>query len=124
MLAATSLSPAQDEKRELSKYDVIGPYKIVKFASGPKTDQLEAEIREFLWTHWRQHRRGPQRAIRTNREAAEVAGGRGDGKLGERETLREGNHPCQQNGQAPHVNPTDRAPSAFRCEFSDRPFWW
>jgi hypothetical protein len=58
VLAATSLSLAQEQKRDLSKYDAIGPYKIVKFASGPKTDQSEAEIREFLWTHWRQHRRG------------------------------------------------------------------
>ena len=64
LLTATSLSLAQGQKRDLSKYDIIGPYRLVAFASGPKTDQPEGEIRDFLWTHWREHRRGTVTATR------------------------------------------------------------
>lgn len=57
VLAAVPL-PAQGQNRDITKYDHIGPYKLVKFATTPTTDQVEAEVRDFLWTHWREHRRG------------------------------------------------------------------
>jgi hypothetical protein len=58
VLATSSLAFAQEQRRDLSDYDVIGPYKIMKIVSGPDTDRLEGQIRDFLWTHWRQRRRG------------------------------------------------------------------
>ena len=58
VLTANALASAQGEYRDLSTYDVIGPYKILIIVSGPDTDRLEGQIREFLWTHWRQERRG------------------------------------------------------------------
>jgi len=57
LVAAASLI-AEGQKRDVTKYDHIGPYKVVGFASTPKTDQDEGEVRDFLWNHWREHRRG------------------------------------------------------------------
>jgi hypothetical protein len=57
VLAAVALAPALAQKRDLSKYEVIGPYKIALFAYGPETDRLEGEVRDLLWTHWRRHKR-------------------------------------------------------------------
>jgi hypothetical protein len=49
---------AGGQKRDIAKYDRIGPYKLVKFAATPKTEQVEGDVRDFLGTHWREHRRG------------------------------------------------------------------
>jgi hypothetical protein len=57
-LASVALAPAQGQQRDLSKYEVIGPYNVVLFAHGPKTDHLEGEVRDFLWSHWQQRTLG------------------------------------------------------------------
>ena len=49
---------AQGQERDLTRYDHIGPYNLVKFAATPKTDQVEGEVRDFLWNHLQEHRRG------------------------------------------------------------------
>ena len=49
---------AQNEKRDLSQYDTIGPYNILAFASTTESEHKDGEIRDFLWTHWSQHKRG------------------------------------------------------------------
>lgn len=43
--------------RNLSSYDVIGPFS-TNFAAHRDSHRAEAQVREFLWEHWRQHRNG------------------------------------------------------------------
>lgn len=57
-LAESHLLSAHEPPRDISQYEVIGPYKMTAFGGEPETIRLGGLIREFLWTHWRQHRRG------------------------------------------------------------------
>jgi len=57
-LLATSFTLAGDETRDLSQYEVLGPYHIQGIASRPEDYQVEGRVREFLWAHWRHHKRG------------------------------------------------------------------
>ena len=46
------------DDRNLSQYDAIGPFTIQSVSSNREADRLNGQVREFLWTHWRQHQRG------------------------------------------------------------------
>jgi hypothetical protein len=48
----------QTEMRDLSGYDRAGPYTIELRLETQARNRLEAEIREFLWSHWHQRRLG------------------------------------------------------------------
>jgi len=52
------------EARDLSQYDVIGPFTIDYVRSFRETEPMDAQVRDFLWSHWRQHRRGTVFVIR------------------------------------------------------------
>jgi len=56
MLVSSCALVGADESRDLSQYEVAGPYMIQSVR--PEADRLSGQVREFLWTHWRQHRRG------------------------------------------------------------------
>ena len=56
MLASSCALVGAEDSRDLSQYEVAGPYTIQ--SSTPAADHLSGQLREFLWTHWRQHRRG------------------------------------------------------------------
>ena len=56
MLAGSCILAGADKSRDLSQYDVAGPY-LIQYGT-PEADRLSGQMREFLWTHWRQHRRG------------------------------------------------------------------
>ena len=72
MLASSCTLAGAGESRDLSQYEVAGPY-LIQYAR-PDADRLSGQLREFLWTHWRQHRRGtvvathffPDGSIRTS----------------------------------------------------------
>jgi hypothetical protein len=51
-------SAATDEQRDLSKYDSIGPFRIIYYSLTADVQRHEAAIRDFLWEHWRQRRKG------------------------------------------------------------------
>lgn len=57
LLLANLPAPAADPPRDLSHYDVAGPYKLDYGQPRAEHEHLKGQIREFLWTHWRQHRR-------------------------------------------------------------------
>ena len=58
LLLAGLSTLAADQPRDLSHYDVAGPFNL-SFGQPPaERDRMEGRLREFLWTHWRQHRRG------------------------------------------------------------------
>ncbi len=48
----------QTQMRDLSRYDKAGPYTIELELDTQARNKLEAEIREFLWSHWHQRRLG------------------------------------------------------------------
>jgi hypothetical protein len=55
--------PAQPRaKRNLVLYDKAGPYSIDNEPPWEKRDRFTAEIRGFLWEHWREHRLGQVKA--------------------------------------------------------------
>lgn len=56
MLVSSCALVGADESRDLSQYEVAGPY-LIQYVT-PEADHLSGQLREFLWTHWRQHRRG------------------------------------------------------------------
>jgi hypothetical protein len=58
LLLASVPTLAADKPRDLSQYDVAGPYEIGYGQPTAGYDGLEGQLREFLWTHWSQHRRG------------------------------------------------------------------
>jgi hypothetical protein len=49
--------PACGAQRNLSGGDVLGPLTIPAYES-ESTHKTHAELRSFLWNHWREHRRG------------------------------------------------------------------
>lgn len=55
-LMVVGLSQAQSKSRDLSAYDVIGPFNL-PIRSGDDSPE-QGRIRAFLWDHWRQQRRG------------------------------------------------------------------
>jgi hypothetical protein len=58
-LLVISFGFGDDELRDLSSYDVIGPFDIFYGASNHKeVVRVTGQVREFLWDHWRQHKRG------------------------------------------------------------------
>jgi len=57
-LFAGLLTLAADPPRDLSQYDVAGPYEISYGQPSAEYERLRGQLREFLWTHWRQHRHG------------------------------------------------------------------
>jgi hypothetical protein len=58
MLFAGSHATKALQPRDLSRYDVVGPFKIDYHSLRQAPEPLEARLREFLWTHWREHRLG------------------------------------------------------------------
>jgi hypothetical protein len=64
VLAESPRVSAHEHPRDTSQYDVIGPYQMTAFGGEPETIRLDGLIREFLWTHWRRHRRGTVVATR------------------------------------------------------------
>jgi hypothetical protein len=58
VLIVGSESFAHNHLRDLAQYEVAGPYQILAFSLTPEAANLDGQVREFLWTHWRQHRRG------------------------------------------------------------------
>jgi hypothetical protein len=50
-----SSSLQQAKMRDLSRYNQAGPYSIELKLDTQTRNKIEAEIREFLWNHWRQH---------------------------------------------------------------------
>lgn len=57
LLLASLPTLAVEQPRDLSRYDVAA-YKISYGQPTAEYDRLEGQLREFLWTHWRQHRLG------------------------------------------------------------------
>lgn len=53
-----SSSLLQGNMRDLSRYDRAGPYAIELKLDAQARAKLEADIRGFLWNHWRQRRLG------------------------------------------------------------------
>jgi hypothetical protein len=49
-LASSCTLAGADESRDLSRYEVAGPYLIQD--ARPDADRLSGQLREFLWTHW------------------------------------------------------------------------
>ena len=58
LLIASLPTLAAEQPRDLSHYDVAGPYEISYGQPTAGYEHLEGQLREFLWTHWRNHRRG------------------------------------------------------------------
>jgi hypothetical protein len=53
-----SKSSEQRVRRDLSAYDIAGPYSIDNEPPWEKRDRIAGEIRGFLWEHWRERRLG------------------------------------------------------------------
>jgi hypothetical protein len=58
LLLATLPTQAADPLRDLSQYEVAGPYKMSFGQPHAEYERLEGQLREFLWVHWRRHQRG------------------------------------------------------------------
>ncbi len=57
-LATSSQTFAHHQPRDLAQYEVAGPYQIQSLSLTPEAERLDGQVRDFLWIHWRQHRRG------------------------------------------------------------------
>src|ERR1700742_528235 len=51
-------SPQHKNVRDESLYDRAGPYTLELGLAAQARADIEAQVREFLWSHWRQHRLG------------------------------------------------------------------
>src|ERR1044072_6802226 len=57
-LSTQSKSLGQSGRRNLAAYDQAGPYSIDNEPPWEKREKMEAEIRGFLWGHWKDRRLG------------------------------------------------------------------
>lgn len=48
----------QATKRDLAGYDKVGPYRFDNDLHPQEKDKLLGELRNFLWQHWKEQRRG------------------------------------------------------------------
>ena len=62
------VSLKQAKMRDLSRYDKAGPYTIDLNLDAQSRANIEAEVREFLWNHWKQRRLGYVRVTRYSKE--------------------------------------------------------
>lgn len=62
-------SPLQQAKmRNLARYDKAGPYTIELRLDAQARSNIEANVREFLWSHWHQRRLGHVAVTRYSKE--------------------------------------------------------
>jgi hypothetical protein len=58
----------QVKMRDLNRYDTVGPYTIELKLDAQARANVEADVREFLWNHWHQHRLGHVAVTYYNKE--------------------------------------------------------
>ena len=58
LLSADGAQRERPMRRDLSRYDKAGPYVVDLKVGADARSKIEAQVREFLWDHWRRRRLG------------------------------------------------------------------
>ena len=53
--AYANAGPFESTERNLSRYDKLGPFTV---PLGASPHSVKGKVRDFIWQHWQQHRRG------------------------------------------------------------------
>jgi hypothetical protein len=65
---ASADSPQTERPRDLGRYETSGPYEIAVTLNGRAREAIDAEVRQFIWEHYRGHRLAYVNVIRYSKE--------------------------------------------------------